>query len=97
MNFQSHESYEMDPVATLKFREKFKRSLRQCVVRGFSVEESFGMIWEETLEEFGLSEKAQAELYEELIDWAKVSLLGFFPGNSQKLFTSQTASFSGRL
>jgi hypothetical protein len=59
------------PSAKEQFRLKFQRSLRGCVRRGFSVEESFGMIWEETWEEVALSEREQAELYEELIDWAK--------------------------
>jgi len=54
-----------------QFRQKFQRSLRSCVRRGFSLEESFGMIWEETWEEVILSERDQAELYEELIEWAK--------------------------
>ena len=54
-----------------QFRQKFQRSLRCCVRRGFSVEESFGMIWVETWEEVALSELEQSELYEELIDWAK--------------------------
>jgi hypothetical protein len=54
-----------------QFRQKFQRSLRCCVRRGFSLEESFGMIWEETWEEVALTEREQAELYEELIAWAK--------------------------
>ena len=54
-----------------QFRQKFQRSLRTCVRRGFSVEESFGMIWEETWEEVALTEREQSELYEELIAWAK--------------------------
>jgi hypothetical protein len=54
-----------------QFRLRFQRSLRSCVRRGFSIEESFGMIWEETWEEVALSEREQAELYEELIEWAK--------------------------
>jgi hypothetical protein len=53
------------------FRHRFQRSLRSCVRRGFSVEEAFGMIWEETWEEVILSEREQSELYDELIDWAK--------------------------
>jgi hypothetical protein len=53
------------------FRHKFQRSLRSCVRRGFSVEEAFGMIWEETWEEVLLSEREQSELYEELIEWTK--------------------------
>ena len=54
-----------------RFREKFQRSLRSCLGRGFSVEESFGMIWVETWEEIALSEKDQSELYDELIGWAR--------------------------
>ena len=54
-----------------QFRAKFQRSLRACVRRGFSVEESFGMIWVETWEEISLTEREQSELYEEMIDWAK--------------------------
>jgi len=54
-----------------QFRMKFQRCLRACVRRGFSLEESFGMIWEETWEEIALSDAEQCELYEELIEWAK--------------------------
>ena len=56
------------------FRERFQRSLRSCVRRGFSVEESFGMIWIETWEEIPVGEQEQSELYEELINWAKNAL-----------------------
>ena len=54
-----------------QFRLRFQRSLRACVRRGFSIEESFGMIWEETWDEISLTEREQSELYEELINWAK--------------------------
>ena len=54
-----------------QFRQRFQRSLHCCVRRGFSVEESFGMIWVDTWEEIALSEKEQSELYDELINWAK--------------------------
>jgi hypothetical protein len=54
-----------------RFRERFQRSLRSCLRRGFSVEECFGMIWVETWEEIALSEQGQSELYDELIGWAK--------------------------
>lgn len=53
------------------FRARFKRSVSQCVRRGFSMEECFGVIWEETLEVVCLSEEAQADLYNELIAWAR--------------------------
>ena len=35
------------------------------------LEECFGVIWEETLEEISLSEKAQGTLYAELLEWVK--------------------------
>jgi hypothetical protein len=54
-----------------RFREKFQRSLRSCLRRGFSVEESFGMIWVETWEEVSVTEEEQSLLFDELIGWAK--------------------------
>jgi hypothetical protein len=54
-----------------RFRQKFQRSLRSCVHRGFSVEESFGMIWVETWEEVAVTEEEQSALFDELIDWAR--------------------------
>jgi hypothetical protein len=57
-----------------RFREIFQRSLRSCVRRGFTVEESFGMIWVETWEEVAVTEEEQSALYEELIRWAKTAL-----------------------
>ena len=56
------------------FRARFQRSLRNCVRRRFSVAECFGVIWLETLEEVPLTEGQQAELYDELIHWAKHTL-----------------------
>jgi hypothetical protein len=53
------------------FRQRFQRSLRSCLRRGFCVEEAFGLIWMETLEDVPISDTAQGELYEELILWAK--------------------------
>lgn len=53
------------------FEERFRRALAQCVQRGFQVEECFGAIWEETLEEVELSFREQNELYPDLIDWAR--------------------------
>jgi hypothetical protein len=53
------------------FRARFQRSLRNCVRRRFSVAECFGVIWVETLEQVRLEDDEQAELYEELITWAK--------------------------
>ena len=62
-----------------RFREKFQRSMRSCVKRGFSIEESFGMIWVETWEEIALSEKEQADLYEEMLLWVKGTYFEQFP------------------
>ena len=53
------------------FRQCFQSSLASCLRRGFSVEECFGVVWEETLEEVELSEEEQGVLYEQLIRWAK--------------------------
>ena len=54
-----------------RFREKFQRSMRSCIRRGFSVEESFGMIWVETWEEVAVTEEEQSALFDELIAWAR--------------------------
>jgi hypothetical protein len=54
-----------------RFRDKFQRSLKSCVKKGFSVEESFGMIWVETWEEVAVTEEEQSQLFDELIGWAK--------------------------
>jgi len=53
------------------FRQRFRCALIQCIGKGFHVEECFGMIWEETLEEVELSCREQNELYPELIEWAR--------------------------
>ncbi|MBM3835123.1 MAG: hypothetical protein FJ403_17990 [Verrucomicrobia bacterium] len=58
-------------LATARFREHFKRSLVSCVKRRFSVEECFGAIWQETLDEVTLSDGEQAALYPELLEWAR--------------------------
>lgn len=39
--------------------------------KGFSVEECFGVVWEETSEKVCLPEAEHRKLYEELIAWAK--------------------------
>jgi hypothetical protein len=70
-HFYGHFSSVRDGSEMERFREKFQRSLRSCVRRGFSVEESFGMIWEETWEEVAVTEEEQSMLFDELIGWAK--------------------------
>lgn len=57
--------------AKTEFEIRFKRALSRCVKRGFSVEDCFGMIWEETLEAIYLTDETQSEIYTELISWAK--------------------------
>ena len=54
-----------------QFRFRFKRALCGCLHKGFLLEECFGVIWEETLEEIALTEKAQRTLYAELLEWVK--------------------------
>jgi len=54
-----------------QFRVRFKHALSGCLHKGFLLEECFGVIWEETLEEISLSEKAQRTLYAELLAWVK--------------------------
>jgi hypothetical protein len=69
--FLGHLSAPRDASHKERFREIFQRSLRSCLRRGFSVEESFGMIWVETWEEVAVTEEEQSALYDELIGWAK--------------------------
>ena len=69
--FPGHFSSARNGSEMERFREKFQRSLRSCVRRGFSVEESFGMIWVETWEEVAVTEEEQSALFDELIGWAK--------------------------
>jgi hypothetical protein len=68
-----------------EFRKHFQRSLKRCAAKGFSVEECFGIVWEETLDRNRLSEPDQKELYDELILWAK-----------RKAFESEGVSKDGR-
>lgn len=62
------------------FREYFKCALTRCVKKGFSIQESFRLIWEETLERFCPSEADQPRLYDELLAWARETALH---GNGQ--------------
>jgi hypothetical protein len=55
-----------------KFRTRFKQALSGCLHKGFLLEECFGLIWEETLEEIRLTEKEQRTLYSELLEWVKI-------------------------
>jgi hypothetical protein len=78
------------------FRARFQRSLRNCVRRRFSVAECFGVIWLETLEEVALTEPDQAELYDELIHWAKDRLFAeVIHSSSRPLFAIAMDEFKG--
>jgi hypothetical protein len=54
-----------------QFRQHFQRSLKGCLQRGFSAEECFGIVWEETCEQFRLADEAHQQIYEEMLTWAK--------------------------
>jgi hypothetical protein len=54
-----------------QFRTRFKHALSGCLHKGFLLEECFGLIWEETLEEISLPEREQRTLYAELLEWVK--------------------------
>ncbi len=54
-----------------QFRVRFKQALAGCLHKGFLLEECFGVIWEETLEEICLTENEQRTLYAELLEWVK--------------------------
>jgi len=57
-----------------QFQTRFKQALSGCLHKGFLLEECFGLIWEETLDEISLSEKEQRTLYEELLAWVKTHI-----------------------
>ncbi|MBI2946524.1 MAG: hypothetical protein HYY23_02690 [Verrucomicrobia bacterium] len=54
-----------------EFRRQFRRSLRRCVRKGVSVEECFGIVWEEMVEQTELPESEHPKLYGELLAWAR--------------------------
>ena len=56
-----------------RFRLRFTRVLAACVRRQFSLEESFGLAFEETLERVPLTQHEQTEVYHELLTMAKES------------------------
>ena len=69
-----------------KFRRYFQRSLRACLRRHFSLQEAFGVIFEETLQEVPLTAAEESELFEELLAQAGEGQ-ELFPGYSARLFT----------
>src|SRR5438128_6239906 len=74
-----------------RFRQHFQRSLRACLRRRFSLEEAFGLIFTETLQEVPLTPTEEAELFEELLKWARQSQQ-LFPSYTTRLFTGFRAS-----
>jgi len=53
------------------FTREFQRALKGCLKHGFSMDEAFAFVWNETADRIPLNEDDQAELYPRLIDWAK--------------------------
>src|SRR5262249_39954694 len=56
-----------------RFRAHFTRELARCVREHFSIAESFGLVFEQTLDRIPLNEDEQRHLYWELLLWAKES------------------------
>lgn len=59
-----------------RFRVHFQRELNRCLRRRFSVEESFGVVFAETLQEVPLTPAEESELFTELLKWARSCRLG---------------------
>jgi hypothetical protein len=57
-----------------RFRLCFQKRLRDYFSRQHSAAEGFGRAWEKTLEEVPLSDADQAEVYWQLIEWARGDL-----------------------
>lgn len=53
-----------------EFVERFKTALSCCVQKGFHVEDCFGAIWDETLQEIELACQCRSAVYHQLISWA---------------------------
>jgi hypothetical protein len=66
-----------------RFRLQFQHGLREYLARHSCAAEGFGLVWQRTLQEVPLHEAAQAEVYWELIQWAR----------SYDLYTSDQKSF----
>jgi len=73
-----------------RFRARFTKALLASVRRRLSVEESFAVIFEQTLQEIPLTESEQTQLYKEMLQWAKESAdlfppihKGYSPRNSR--------------
>jgi hypothetical protein len=67
----SGQSQSSDAGSRERFRLQFQQSLREYLARNGSAAEGFGLIWEKTAELVALNELEQAQLYWELIQWAR--------------------------
>ena len=56
-----------------RFRAHFTRELARCARAQQSLAESFGVVFDETLDRIPLDEDEQSHLYRELLTWAKQS------------------------
>jgi len=63
-------------------------SLAACERRRLSVAESFGAVFDETLQEIPLTESDQSVLYRELLELGQ-KIKELFPATHQKLFTRE--------
>ncbi len=51
------------------FSLRFKRQMRELLAQGHSAAETFGIVWEKTLDAFPVEDSDQAPVYWELIEW----------------------------
>src|SRR5687767_13776889 len=75
-----------DRDAKQQFRQHIQRSLRACLRRRFSLEEAFGVIFAETLQEVPLTGAEESELFDELLSWAR---------QTRQLFAGYSTGLSG--
>jgi hypothetical protein len=54
-----------------RFRLQFQSGLREYLARHSSASEAFGVVWGKTMEEVRILEAEQAEMYWELVQWAR--------------------------
>jgi len=60
--------------ASEQFRTRFQHALGSCLQKGFLLEESFALVWEEALEKTVLSQAEQRDLRQELLEWAEAQI-----------------------
>ena len=56
-----------------RFYAHFTKHLTACIKRRFSVAESFGVVFDETLQEIPLNENEQRAVYHQLLQWVRDS------------------------